>query len=238
MQCIIESVRDGIAWFNANQGFCMVLLTTTMVVCAILSYKVSAKATREHNRPHVVVSPCFIDHDFYFGVSLRNCGFSTAYNLNFAWDTVPISPWPSMATSEVSKFLREPIGSLRAGVGYKTFLGTLNDLKSQNANLIYRGKVTYNDSTGKIYVENIIVDFRMFQKHGIIPDDVNSDVVKALMRINEQLQVISRYADHLHNKERFAMLFGRKNQVHSEEKDNGVGVEAEKSDSSKGVGEA
>jgi hypothetical protein len=63
-------------------------------------------------------------------------------------------------------------------------------------------------------------------------------VVKALMRINEQLQVISRYADHLRNKERSAMLFGRKNQVHSEEKDNGVGVEAEKSDSSKGVGEA
>ena len=111
-------------------------------------------------------------------------------------------------------------------------------LKSTRQDLIYRGKVTYNDSTGKIYIENIIVDFRMFQKHGIIPDNVDSDVVKALIRINERLQAISRYADHLYKKERFAMLFGRKNQVHSEEKDNGVGVEAEKSDSSKGVGEA
>ena len=156
-----------IAWFNTNQGFCMVLLTMTMVVCAIMSYKISAKATREHNRPHVVVSPCFIDHDCYFGVSLRNCGFSTAYNINFTWDTAPISSWPSMVTSEESKFLQEPIGSLRAGVGYKTFLGALDDLKRQNSDLIYRGKVTYNDSTGKIYIENIVVDFRMFQRHGI-----------------------------------------------------------------------
>ena len=142
-----------------------------------------------------------------------------------------------MATSEVLKFLKEPIGSLRAGVGYKTFFGTLNDLKAQNSDLIYRGKVTYNDSTGKMYIENIIVDFRMFQKHGIIPDDVNSDVVKALMRINEQLRVISRYADHLHNKDSFPLRFERKKQVHSEMKDNGAGVVEEKSDSSKGVGE-
>ena len=238
MQCIMGNVMNVIAWFNTNQGFCMVLLTMTMVVCAILSYKISAKATREHNRPHIVVSPCLIDHDLYFGVSLRNCGFSTAYNLNFTWDTAPISPWPSMATSEESKFLREPIGSLRAGVGYKTFLGTLNDLKAQNSDLIYRGKVTYNDSTGEMYIENIIVDFRMFQKHGIIPDGVDSDVVKALIRINEQLRVISRYADHLYNKERFAVRLGRKKQVHSEVKDNGIGVVEEKSDSSRRVGEA
>lgn len=212
-----------IAWFNTNQGFCMVLLTMTMVVCAIMSYKISAKATREHNRPHVVVSPCFIDHDCYFGVSLRNCGFSTAYNINFTWDTAPISSWPSMVTSEESKFLQEPIGSLRAGVGYKTFLGALDDLKRQNSDLIYRGKVTYNDSTGKIYIENIVVDFRMFQRHGIIPDAVDSDVVKALMRINDQLQTISRYADHLNSKERIAMFFGHKKENHVAEKGNGDG---------------
>ena len=83
-----------------------------------------------------------------------------------------------------------------------------------------------------------IVDFRMFQKHGIIPDDVDTDVVKALMRINEQLRAISSYVTHLQNKEPFAMPFVRKKQVHSEVKDNGVGVEEEKSDPSKGVEEA
>ena len=204
-----ELVAQTIQWFNENQGFCMVLLTMSMVICSIVSCRIAANAIREQNRPHVVISPCFIDHEFYFGVSLRNCGFSTAYDINFRWDTAPICPWPSMATSEASKFLREPIGSLRAGVGYKTFLGVIGDLKKQNADLVYRGKVTYKDSTGKRYKEDIVVDFQMFDKRGIIPDDNDSDSVKALMRITEQLQGIRQYTDHLLNKDRMAPILRR-----------------------------
>ena len=205
-----ELVEQTIQWFNLNQGFCMVLLTISMVICSIVSCRIAATAIREQNRPHVVVSPCFKDHEFYFGVSLRNCGSSTAYDINFKWETAPICPWPSMATSKTSKFLREPIGSLRAGVGYKTFIGSIRDLKKQNADLIYRGKITYKDSTGKTYREDIVVDFQMFDKWGIIPDDNDSDSVKALMRINEQLQYISRYTDHLLNKDKMAQIFHRK----------------------------
>lgn len=204
-----ELVVQTIQWFNQNQGFCMVLLTISMVICSILSCRLAATAIREQNRPHVVVSPCFIDHEFYFGVSLRNCGFSTAYDINFKWDTVPICSWPSMAMSKTSKFLREPIGSLRAGVGYKTFLGVIGDLKKQNADLIYRGKITYKDSTGKTYREDIVVDFQMFDKRGIIPDNNDSDSVKALMRISEQLRAISRYADHFLSKDKVAQIFCR-----------------------------
>lgn len=204
-QLVVQTVQ----WFNENQGFCMVLLTMSMVICSIVSCRIAAHAIREQNRPHVVVSPCFIDHEFYFGVSLRNCGLSTAYDINFRWDTAPICPWPSMATSEASKFLREPIGSLRAGVGYKSFLGVIGDLKKQNANLVYRGKISYKDSTGKTYKEDIVVDFQMFVKHGIIPDDNDSDSVKALIRITEQLQGVRQYTDHLLNKDRMAQMFRR-----------------------------
>ena len=202
-----ELVTQTVQWFNENQGFCMVLLTMSMVICSIVSCRIAAHAIREQNRPHVVVSPCFIDHEYYFGVSLRNCGFSTAYDINFKWDTAPICPWPSMATSETSKFLREPIGSLRAGVGYKTFLGVIGDLKKQNADLVYRGTITYKDSTGKRYKEDIVVDFHMFDKRGIIPDDNDSDSVKALMRITEQLRGICQYTNHILSKDRMASIF-------------------------------
>ena len=204
-----ELVMQMVQWFNENQGFCMALLTMSMVVCSIVSCRIAAHAIREQNRPHVVVSPCFIDHEIYFGVSLRNCGFSTAYDINFSWDTAPVCPWPSMATSETSKFLREPIGSLRAGVGYKSFLGTIGDLKKQKADLVYRGKITYKDSTGKTFKEDIVVDFQMFAKRGIIPDDNDSDSVKALMRITEQLQGIRRYTDHFLDKDRMSQMFRR-----------------------------
>lgn len=184
----------------------MVVLTFALAVSAWQSCRIAAKAMREQNRPHIVVSPCFIDHECYFGVSLRNCGLSTAYDIRFKWNTAPISPWPSMATSKDSKFLREPIGSLRAGNGYKMFLGVMSDLKKQNEELVYRGQVSYKDSTGKTYVEDLVVDFRMFDKRGIIPDDVDSDTVKVLMRIDDQLQGIRRYVDHLLAKERNASL--------------------------------
>ena len=220
-------VMQMLQWFNANQGFCMVLLTLSMVICSIVSCRIAAHAIREQNRPHVVVSPCFIDHEIYFGVSVRNCGFSTAYDINFSWDTAPICPWPSMATSETSKFLREPIGSLRAGVGYKTFLGAIHDLKKQKADLVYRGKITYKDSTGKIFKEDIVVDFHMFDKRGIIPDNNDSDSVKALMRITEQLQGIRQYTDHILNKDRMALMFRRKRSPSGDAPSSGVACDTD-----------
>lgn len=196
-------LKSAVDWLNVNQGFCMVLLTFAMAVCAMVSCRISAKAMREQSRPHVVVAPCSFERDLYFGVALRNCGMSTAYDIQFKWETAPICPWRSMAASAESKFLQEPIGSLRAGVGYKTFLGTIKDLKGNEKDLVYRGWVTYKDSTGKKYREDLVVDFHMFDKRGIVPDDIGEDTNKMLMRISDQLAAIRGYTDHLKSKDEF-----------------------------------
>lgn len=217
ISCIGE-FKEVIGWFNANQGFCMVLLTLALSVCAWLSYRISVKTMREQNRPHVIVAPCFFDHEIYFGVSLRNTGFSTAYDIRFKWERVPTTPWPKGREDEV-KFLVEPVASLRAGVGYKCYLGPIRGLKEVNEKLVYRGRVSYKDSTGKKYREDVCVDFRMFENRGVHPDDGDSDLVKVLSRINDQLWGIRRGADHFVNKDTVARMFPRHTQRSSERAD-------------------
>ena len=205
----MENLANVVEWLNANQGFCMVLLTLALSICSYLSYRISLKTMREQNRPHVVVAPCFLDREIYFGVSLRNCGFSTAYDVRFEWEKAPAFPWADAGGHDKAKFLIEPIASIRAGVGFKGFLGPIGEVKKQNTELVFRGKVAYKDSTGKRYREAVVVDFRMFENRGILPDNADSDMVKALAGIKYQLEGIRRCTDHYLTKDEVSVMFGR-----------------------------
>src|SRR5574344_1872732 len=127
----LSALQAIVGWFNANQGFCMVMITIALSLCAWQSCRIATKAMREQNRPHVVIAPCQVN-GLYLGIALRNCGNTSAYDVNFKWDGVNPISMLSQCDGHELQFLGKPLPSLRGGIGYRTFLGTSRDIKKNN----------------------------------------------------------------------------------------------------------
>ena len=151
---------------DSHQGFCMVLLTTALALCAIVScilaYK-NIKALKESEleraRP-VVILEIIPDVPFYI-VRLRNAGLTAARSI-----TVEMSPnmeycferWKGKAIG----FLNRKIDFLAPNASLQTNIGAFRDIEKHNPALLYKGVVRYLDASGRAYEDLITLDFSLF----------------------------------------------------------------------------
>lgn len=158
MNCTLAFIN----WFNANQGFSMVLLTTVYVVATILLVLHSNRANRiaeknldslwklerERTRPHVVIR-------FEFSMPLvsvvvSNIGQTTARDIRFDMADKPTIAIPEKKGAPIP-FLNSTIASLAPQEELRTVVGTWADIRNVWATLSYSGTIFYKTSDGQEY---------------------------------------------------------------------------------------
>ena len=155
-----------IEFADSHQGFCMVLLTTALALCAIVScilaYK-NIKALKESEleraRPVVILEiipdvPCYI-------VRMRNAGLTAARSI-----TVEMSPNMEYCferwRGKTIGFLNRKIDFLAPNASLQTNIGAFRDIEKHNPALLYKGVVRYMDASGRVYEDLITLDFSLF----------------------------------------------------------------------------
>ena len=153
-----------ITWFNKNQGFSMVLLTTVYVVATFLLVLYSHHANRiaqknldslwklerERVRPHIIIR-------FEFSMPLvsivvSNIGLTSALDIRFDMDikpTIAIHEKPN----EPIRFLNTPLASLAPQESLSTVVGTWKNIREHWSTLAYSGSIIYKTSDGIEYSE-------------------------------------------------------------------------------------
>lgn len=158
MNCILALIN----WFNTNQGFSMVLLTTVYVVATLLLVLHSNRANRiaqknldslwklerERTRPHVVIR-------FEFSMPLvsvvvSNIGQTTARDIRFEMTEKPTIAIPAKKGAPIP-FLNSTLASLAPQEELRTVVGTWADIRNVWATLSYSGTIFYKASDGQEY---------------------------------------------------------------------------------------
>lgn len=158
-----------INWFNTNQGFSMVLLTTVYVVATVLLVCFSNRANRiaqknleslwelerERTRPHVVIR--FEFSMPLVSLSVSNIGQTSALNVHFEMPEKPTLAIPEMKGKQIP-FLNSPISSLAPQESLKTVLGSWKNIREAWSNLSFSGTVFYKTTNGIAYSEPFSVN--------------------------------------------------------------------------------
>lgn len=164
--CLNYALRC-VAWCNANQGFCMVVLTVVLAYCAWKSCQYAAnniKAIKEieenRSRPQIVLE-IVPDIPFYI-VRMVNLGLTAAHNI-----VVEVEP---RLTYCFDRWQGRKIGFLENGVKmlvprafHQTNIGSFHDIEKINKTLVFKGIISYQGPDGKAYRDPFVLDFALYQ---------------------------------------------------------------------------
>ena len=189
MFCCSSWVNLIIEFCDAHQGFCMVLLTAALALCAIVScwlaYK-NIKALKESEveraRP-VVILEIIPDIPFYI-IRMKNIGLTAARNV-YVEMMPPMEYCFERWKGKAIGFLNRKIDFLPPNASLQTNMGTFLDIQKYNPSLLYRGVVRYAGANRTSYEDLITLDFSLFT------DTVYSGK-KTIHNIGEEIEKIRR----------------------------------------------
>ena len=174
---------------DRHQGFCMVVLTLLLALCAWQSCKYAAKNIKamkeletERSRPQVVLE--IVQTIPFYGVRMVNLGLTAARSitvevtpkLTFCFDT-----WRGRPIS----FLEHEVEWLAPRASHQTNIGSYQHIEQVNKTLVYRGFVNYKGTDGRTYREPFVIDFSLYK------DTVYSGK-KTLNEVGVELEKIRR----------------------------------------------
>lgn len=174
---------------DRHQGFCMVVLTLLLALCAWQSCKYAAKNIKamkeletERSRPQVVLE--IVQTIPFYGVRMVNLGLTAARSI-----TVEVTPkltfcfdkWRGRTIS----FLEHEVEWLAPRASHQTNIGSYQHIEQVNKTLVYRGFVNYKGTDGRTYREPFVIDFSLYK------DTVYSGK-KTLNEVGVELEKIRR----------------------------------------------
>lgn len=175
-------VRDVIRNFDAHQGFWFVLLTGLLVVVGFVTCLVTMWNDRKRSRPYVVLETL---PGFFLGVKLCNVGLTLAKNVKVVSD-------PPLRLS--FKNYRRDINFISRGVpylppraGHQTHIGTLDELKMVNPDLVFSGTITYESDSGKKFEEDFTLDYSLYEG---VTDAPENEIAKRIRELKELLNLL------------------------------------------------
>lgn len=183
-------------WCQTNQGFCMVILTLVLALCAMLTCwfahrSIAAMRVSDENksRPYVILE--IVPDVPFFDIRMVNVGKTAARN-------VVVSAVPKLELM-YKNFKRRKISFLDPGVAYmppqdehKTGIGTFSDIEAQNPTLIFSGRISYQSDTGKLYSDAFTLDFNLY-------NGITYSGRKTIHDVGVQLEKIGRTIEHVAN---------------------------------------
>lgn len=193
MLCCPGWINLIIKFCDAHQGFCMVLLTAALALCAIIScllaYK-NIKALKENEveraRP-IVILEIVPDLPFYI-VRMKNTGRTAARNI-----TIEIDP-PLKYCFE--RWVGKTIGFFNRSVDFfppdymlQTSIGSFRDIERNNPSLIYNGTLRYEDVRGRHYEDAFTLDFSLFNDMVFSGKKTINDIGAEMEKIRRALEL-------------------------------------------------
>lgn len=144
----------------------MVLLTTAIAFCAviscvltIISIRESRKIEIERQRPYIVLST--VEDAPSYGVVLENKGLTCAYDV--VVDSVPkIGRWYGGKFAPIG-FLNETVACIPPASPLKSYIAFWHDIEEYIPNMKFTGTVSYRDIAGRKYKERFVVDFGIYE---------------------------------------------------------------------------
>jgi hypothetical protein len=165
---ISSKVYAAIELMDAHQGFCMVLLTAALALCAglscIFAYK-SIKAMKESEieraRPMVVLES--FNAVPVYGIRMRNTGLTAAHGIAISMKPALESYLMGRTQKAISiRFLNQPVDFFPPNASVETLVGTLDEIRQANSSMLYQGSIRYSDAKGRRYEDAVTVDFSLY----------------------------------------------------------------------------
>ena len=167
--CIYQWLVRVAQWTSAHEAFCMAALTFGLVLCSVVSCYIGVKgiqATRrleeEKCRPYVVFETFY--NIPFFGVRMANVGQTPAYNIS-----VKSEPIIWLFGVQSKEYKDRPIAFMNSTMPYlapsgkiETELGNLDSIRRANPTLRFKVLVSYDDSRGLRYADEILLDYSFF----------------------------------------------------------------------------
>ena len=193
---ISTKVYAAIELMDAHQGFCMVLLTAALALCAglscILAYK-SIKSMKESEteraRPMVVLES-FNAVPFY-GIRMRNTGLTAAHGIAVSMKPA-LESYLMGHTQKVLpiRFLSHPVDFFPPNASVETLVGTLDEIRQANSSMLYQGTIRYSDAKGRRYEDAVTVDFSLY-------DDLVYAGKRTIHDVHTELERMRRAIEHI-----------------------------------------
>lgn len=182
-------------WCQANQGFCMVILTLVLALCAMLTCwfthrSIAAMRVSDENksRPYVILE--IVPDIPFFDIRMVNVGKTAARN-------VVVSATPKLELM-YKNFTERKISFLDPGVVYmppmnehKTGIGTFGEIEARNPSLIYSGTISYQSDAGKQYSDAFTLDFNLYKGITYSGRKTIHDVGLQLEKINRVMELVA-----------------------------------------------
>lgn len=146
-------------------------------------------AIKDSNRPwvHLTVSVGKINMLY---MNIRNTGKSPAYNISFKFDP-DINYYSEITLSKVKIF--NTLSILENGQEIKFFFNSLLEIKDRpQSQLSTNVTITYQDSKGKLYSENYLLELDQFNGLLYIEDSNLNDLHRDLQEIKREFETIRR----------------------------------------------
>ena len=167
--CVYQWLSHVAQWTSAHEAFCMAALTFGLVLCSVVSCYIGVKgiqATRrleeEKSRPYVVFETFY--NIPFFGVRMANVGQTPAYNIS-----VESEPIIWLFGDQSKEYKERPIAFMNSTMPYlapsgkiETELGNLDSIRRANPSLRFKVLVSYDDSRGSHYSDEVILDYSFF----------------------------------------------------------------------------
>lgn len=188
-QWFVTNMNWLIGILDRHQGFCMVVLTLLLALCAWQSCRYAAKNIKamkdlesERSRPQIVLE--IVQTIPFYGVRLINLGLTAARSV-----TVEITPkmtycfdgWKGRPIG----FLEHEVEWLAPRASHQTNIGSYQHIEQVNKTLVYRGFINYKGVDGQVYREPFVLDFSLYK------DTVYSGK-KTLNEVGVELEKIRR----------------------------------------------
>jgi hypothetical protein len=144
--------------FDTHQGFWLVSLTIGLLVIAWRTCIVTSRNDAKRSRPYVILEAM---PGIFLGVRLNNVGLTMARNVRIA--AIPPIKMAFPNYKRDIKFISKGVDCLSPRMRLETRLGTFSDLQKENPDLVFKGKISYEDDAGLKYSETFVLDYSLFK---------------------------------------------------------------------------